>query len=113
MKTSDDAKFTVTGYADKGTGTPAINKVYAKKRAEDVANKLTKEHGIDAARLTTDSKGDTVQPFTENDKNRCVIITGEGTFKVTTYEEVEVEKTVTKKVQKTVTREVEVQERVK
>ncbi len=112
MKTSDDAKFTVTGYADKGTGTPAINKKYAKQRADGVAEKLVKEHGIDASRLTTDSKGDRVQPFAENDKNRCVIITGEGTFKVTTYEEVEVEKQVTKKVKKTVPRTVEVKERV-
>lgn len=112
MKTSDDAKFTVTGYADKGTGTPAINKKYAKQRADGVTEKLVKEHGIDASRLTTDSKGDRVQPFAENDKNRCVIITGEGTFKVTTYEEVEVEKQVTKKVKKTVPRTVEVKERV-
>ena len=112
MKTSDDAQFTVTGYADKGTGTPRINKMYAKKRADDVLNKLVNEHGIDAKRIKADSKGDTVQPFAENDKNRCVIITGEGTFKVTTYEEVEVEKTVMKKVKKKVTRQVEVEERV-
>ena len=112
MKTSDDAQFTVTGYADKGTGTPRINKMYAKKRADDVVNKLVNEHGVDAKRIKADSKGDTVQPFAENDKNRCVIITGEGTFKVTTYEEVEVEKTVMKKVKKKVTRQVEVEESV-
>lgn len=112
MKTSDDANFTVTGYADKGTGTPALNKMYSKKRAEDVTDKLVNKHGIDASRIKSDYKGDTVQPFTENDKNRCVIITGEGTFKVTTYEEVEVEKQVTKKVKKTVPRLVEVKERV-
>jgi hypothetical protein len=69
-------------------------------------------HGLDAARITTDSKGDTVQPFPENDKNRCVIVTGEGTFKVTTYEEVEVEKQGTKKVKKSVTRQVEVKEEI-
>ena len=112
MKTSDDAKFTVTGYADKGTGNARLNKMYAEKRAADVTNKLINEHGLDASRLKTDSKGDTVQPFAENDKNRCVIITGEGTFKVTTYEEVDVEKTVMKKVKKTVPRLVEVKERV-
>ena len=112
MKTSDDAHFTVTGYADKGTGTPKLNKKYAEKRAADVTDKLIKEHGLDASRLTTDSKGDTVQPFAENDKNRCVIITGEGTFKVTEYEEVEVKKPSVKKVKKTVPRLVEVQERV-
>ena len=54
-----------------------------------------------------------MQPFEENDKNRCVIVTGEGTFKVTTYEEVEVEKQSTKKVKKEVTRQKEVQEEVK
>ena len=90
----------------KGTGSAKINKKYAKQRADGVAEKLVKEHGLDASRLKTDSKGDTVQPFEENDKNRCVIITGHGTFKVTTYEEYEVKKPSTKKVKKTVVREV-------
>lgn len=112
MKTSNDAVFTVTGYADKGTGTSRLNKVYAQKRANDVADKLIKEYGIEANRIKTDSKGDAVQPFAENDKNRCVIITGEGTFKVTTYEEVDVEKQTTKKVKKPVSREVEVKEQI-
>ena len=77
MKTSDDAVFTVTGYADKGTGTPKINAKYAKLRAEDVTKKLVDEHGIDASRIKTDSKGDTVQPFEENDKNRVTIMIAE------------------------------------
>ena len=68
--------------------------------------------GKKSVTATTDSKGDTVQPFPENDKNRCVIVTGEGTFKVTTYEEVEVEKQGTKKVKKSVTRQVEVKEEI-
>jgi len=112
MKTSDDAVFTVTGYADKGTGTSKINAKYAKLRAEDVTKKLVDEHGIDASRIKTDSKGDTVQPFEENDKNRCVIITGEGTFKVTVYEDAEVEKKETRKVKKVRVRQEEVKERV-
>ena len=106
MKTSEDATFTLTGYADKGTGNPTINKMYAQKRADNVTKKLIDEHGLDASRLKSDSKGDTVQPFEENDKNRCVIITGEGTFKVTNYEEYETKKVTTKKVKKIVTREV-------
>lgn len=115
MKCSDDAMFTVTGYADKGTGTAKQNKKYAKQRADDVAKKLVEQYGLDAKRLKTDSKGDTVQPFEENDKNRCVIVTGEGTFRITTTEmvEVEVEKQSTKKVQKTKTREVQIQEEIK
>jgi outer membrane protein OmpA-like peptidoglycan-associated protein len=106
MKTSEDATFTLTGYADKGTGNPKINKMYAQRRAEDVTKKLINEHGLDASRLASDSKGDTVQPFEENDKNRCVIITGEGTFKVTKYEEYDAQKITTKKVKKTVTRDI-------
>ncbi|MBR3122921.1 MAG: OmpA family protein [Prevotella sp.] len=112
MKTSDDANFTVTGYADKGTGNPKLNKMYALKRAQGVTDKLINEHGFDASRVKSDSKGDTVQPFEENDKNRCVIVTGEGTFKVTTYEEVEVEKQTTKKVKKQVIRQEEIKELV-
>lgn len=106
MKTSPDANFTVTGYADKGTGNAKLNKMYAQRRADDVTKKLINEYGLDASRLTSDSKGDTVQPFAENDKNRCVIITGEGTFKVTTYEEYDAQKITTKQVKKLVTREV-------
>ena len=115
VKCSDDAMFTVTGYADKGTGSAKMNKKYAKQRADDVAKKLVEQYGLDAKRLKTDSKGDTVQPFEENDKNRCVIVTGEGTFRITTTEmvEVEVEKQSTKKVQKTKTREVQIQEEIK
>jgi len=114
MKLSDDATFTITGYADKGTGSAKSNKKFAKKRADDVAKKLINEYGLDASRLKTDSKGDAVQPFPEdNDKNRCVIITGKGTFKITTMEEYEVEKTVMHKVKKAVVRQKEVQELVK
>ena len=115
MKTSDDAQFTVTGYADKGTGSAKKNKKYAQKRADDVAKKLVEQYGLDAGRLKTDSKGDAVQPFEENDKNRCVIITGEGTFRITTTEmvDVEVEKQSTKKVMKTNPRKVQIQEEIK
>ena len=115
MKSSSDAKITVTGYADKGTGTAAINKRLAKQRADGVAKKLTKEHGLDSKSIIVDSKGDTVQPFpADNDKNRCVIVTGEGTFpvKYTVQEEYEAEETVMKKVKKTQTRMVEVKEKV-
>lgn len=76
MKRNPDAKVRVTGYADKGTGTAAINKKYAAKRAATVKDVLVKDYGIDESRIIVDSKGDTVQPFEDNDKNRCVIIEG-------------------------------------
>jgi outer membrane protein OmpA-like peptidoglycan-associated protein len=106
MNKYKDAKLLVVGYADKGTGNPKINAMYAERRAAECKDALVNKYGIEASRITTDSKGDTVQPFAENDKNRCVIITGEGTFKVTEYEEYEAQKITTKKVQKPVTREI-------
>lgn len=67
--------ITVDGYADKGTGTPEINVKYAKARAEKVAKAL-QDKGIAADRMTVNSYGDTVQPYSENDRNRCVIVVG-------------------------------------
>ena len=68
--------ITIKGYADRGTGNPQINVGYAKARAEKVAKAL-QEKGLSADRMTVSSYGDTVQPFTENDLNRCVIVVGE------------------------------------
>ena len=68
--------ITVKGYADRGTGNPRINVGYAKARAEKVAKAL-QEKGVSADRMEVTSYGDTVQPFEENDQNRCVIVVGE------------------------------------
>ena len=76
MKAHPSAVATDVGYADKGTGSAAVNKKIAEKRAFGVADKL-KKSGVSADRITVDSKGDTVQPFAENDKNRVAIITCE------------------------------------
>ncbi len=72
LKANPETKVAVTGYADAGTGNPRVNMKYSQGRAENVAKALT-EAGIDAARITVDAKGDTVQPFSENDKNRVTI----------------------------------------
>ena len=101
IKTDPDAKIFVTGYADRGTGNAKINERLSKERAEGITAKLVNDHGINAANITTTWKGDTVQPFEENDKNRCVIITGEGKFKVTKYETYEEVIEKTRKVEKT------------
>ncbi len=71
------AKLSVTGYADKGTGNPTINKGYAQKRAQSVADILVNQFGIDKSRLIVDSKGDTEQPYAENNKNRVTICISE------------------------------------
>lgn len=72
-----EAKVTVTGYADKGTGNPQINVEYARQRASKVAAVLTEKFGIRADRITVDSKGDTVQPYDINDLNRVSICIAE------------------------------------
>ncbi|MGI6223755.1 MAG: OmpA family protein [Prevotella sp.] len=76
MKENPNSKVTVTGYADKGTGNASINARLAAQRAETVAKALENE-GISADRITSDSKGDTVQPFAENDQNRVSICIAE------------------------------------
>ncbi len=70
-----DKQITVTGYADKGTGNPRVNKMYARLRATKVADAL-KAKGVPADQLIVESMGDTVQPHAVNDENRCTIIVG-------------------------------------
>lgn len=77
-----DARVKVVGYADKGTGTPKVNAKYAQKRAEECKKVLVEKYGCDASRIDIDSKGDTVQPFPENDENRCVIIDSSAQYEV-------------------------------
>ncbi|MCQ2212333.1 MAG: OmpA family protein [Bacteroidaceae bacterium] len=72
LKANPGTKVNVTGYADAGTGNPRINMKYAKNRADAVTKALI-DGGIAADRITTDAKGDTVQPFAENDMNRVTI----------------------------------------
>lgn len=69
--------YRVVGYADKGTGSSELNKKYSMARAQKVAEVLNSVYGIAKDDIKVDAKGDTVQPFSENDKNRCVIITVE------------------------------------
>ena len=69
-------KITINGYADKGTGNAGLNAKYAKQRADKVAKAL-QDRGISADRMEVISYGDTVQPFADNDKNRCTIVIGE------------------------------------
>jgi len=86
MKKYKDAKVSIVGYADKGTGNAKLNKMYAQRRAQQFKDDLVKKYGCEASRITIDSKGDTVQPFAENDKNRCVIVDVTAVNEYTVYE---------------------------
>ena len=74
LKAHPDFDLALVGYADKGTGSPKVNMEVSKKRMSVVIARLEKL-GVESSRITTDYKGDTVQPFVENDKNRVVTCT--------------------------------------
>ena len=72
MKENPDAKITLTGYADKGTGSVGFNDKIAARRALTVYNTLAAK-GVAKSRMIKQSKGCRVQPFEENDMNRVTI----------------------------------------
>ena len=76
MQKYPDAKVTVTAYADKGTGNAKLNKMYSERRAKITHDMLVKK-GVAPSRITTEAKGDTEQPYAENDKNRVSICVAE------------------------------------
>ena len=77
LNANPNAKVTITGYADKGTGNAKINERLGRERAKIVTDRLVKQYKVDPSRIITDSKGDTEQPFAENDKNRVSICIAE------------------------------------
>lgn len=72
LKDNPDSKVTLTGYADNQTGTKAVNERISKQRAEEVKKYLV-DKGIESGRITTDYKGDTVQPFGSVEENRVTM----------------------------------------
>lgn len=74
IKAHPDFKVEVVGYADKATGTAAVNMRISERRANVVKKRLV-ALGVPEASIILDYKGDTVQPFQENAKNRVIICT--------------------------------------
>ena len=72
MQENPDAKITLTGYADKGTGSAAINDKIAARRAQTVYNTLAAK-GVAKNRMIKKSMGSRVQPYYENGMNRVTI----------------------------------------
>jgi outer membrane protein OmpA-like peptidoglycan-associated protein len=73
LKGHPDAKLELVSYSDAKTGTASYNLQLSKKRTDAVAKILTTKLGIDKKRLILSYKGDTAQPFAENDQNRVTI----------------------------------------
>lgn len=72
MQENPDAKITLTGYADKGTGSAAINDKIAARRAQTVYNTLAAK-GVAKNRMIKKSMGSRVQPFEKKAMNRVTI----------------------------------------
>ena len=76
MKKYPESTVTVTGYADRGTGSAAFNDRIAARRADAVENELV-NRGIARDRIIKSSKGSRIQPFNDNDMNRVTICIAE------------------------------------
>lgn len=70
-----DAVYTITGYADKSTGTPSINEYLSKNRAKAVYNCLTQEFGVNPDKLRMDYKGGVENLFYDDPRVTRAVIT--------------------------------------
>lgn len=77
LNANPNAKVSVTGYADAGTGNNRINDRLARLRAQIVVKTLKEKYNIPADRIISDSKGSRVQPFAVNNQNRVTICIAE------------------------------------
>ena len=74
MKENPNSNVTVTGYADKGTGTLKINLHLSAQRAEAVANALINKYDISPSRILIKSMGEVEdQPYATPEQNRVAI----------------------------------------
>ena len=69
------AVYTVTGYADAGTGSKALNERLSKARAEAVYNCLVNEFGVDKSQLKIDYKGGVDNMFYDDPRMSRAVIT--------------------------------------
>lgn len=80
LKGVKNGEITIVGYADKETGSAKFNMALSEKRAKATKKALV-ERGVDASTIkSVEWKGDTEQPFAENEKNRVCIIKGHGVY---------------------------------
>ncbi|MDE5876081.1 MAG: OmpA family protein [Muribaculaceae bacterium] len=74
LKSHPDTKVEITGYADKGTGTMAINLRLSKQRANAVSKALQSKYGIPVSRIVVKSMGEeNYQPYPDPIQNRVAI----------------------------------------
>ena len=75
IKENDDKVFTITGYADKATGSAEYNEKLSAKRAQTVYDILTEEFGVDKDQLEIVNAGGVDTMFYNDSKlSRAVIV---------------------------------------
>ena len=67
--------YTITGYADAGTGSKKTNERLSKERAEAVRDCLVKEFGVDKSQLKVDYKGGVENMFYDDPRMSRAVIT--------------------------------------
>ncbi|MCH5241439.1 MAG: OmpA family protein [Muribaculaceae bacterium] len=78
LQTHPNATVTITGYADKGTGTQAFNLRLSAQRSQAVAKALQDRYYIPASRMIVKSMGeDMYQPYPDAVQNRVAICIAE------------------------------------
>lgn len=77
LKENPSCTVTITGYADRNTGTSDYNMELSQRRARAVADVLQNQYGISSGRIDIVGEGSSEQPYpNDNDWNRVVIFTG-------------------------------------
>lgn len=78
LQSHPNATVTITGYADKGTGSMAFNLRLSAQRSQAVAKCLQEQYYIPASRMVVKSMGeDMFQPFPDAVQNRVAICIAE------------------------------------
>lgn len=77
LQKKHNCKISIKSYSDIETGNPELNMSYSKQRAEK-AYKALVDAGVSEDQITMEYFGDTVQPYADNDRNRCTIISVTG-----------------------------------
>ncbi|MGM9767290.1 MAG: OmpA family protein [Candidatus Cryptobacteroides sp.] len=72
---SNNLHYTITGYADEGTGNEAINQRLSRERAQAVYDCLVKEYNVPASMLKIDYKGGVGNMFYDDPSLSRAVIT--------------------------------------
>lgn len=74
IKANPDIVYSVTGFADRGTGSVKRNIFLAKKRSEVVYNALVNEFGVSENQLRKDSKGGVANMYYNDPRNSRAVL---------------------------------------